>query len=268
VPRKYLSSKLIKLILATIFCLVLIFFVSPKVFRPARLVIAEIAYPFEKSFYVLGKKIRDGTDLLASISSLKKDNDSLLQENDSLKSQIAALSDQKNENAVLREQLKLSPREKYNLAAAFVIGEDPKGLGSWITLDKGQADGIRTGMPVIVSDGILIGKIGYVYGNSSQVILITNSESSVNANDPETGARGIVRGAYGLGLVLDMVEQSDTLTVGNNIATSGLGGVFPPGLLIGKIQQTMISADKLFQQAIITPGAKYSKLDMAFIIKN
>jgi rod shape-determining protein MreC len=85
--------------------------------------------------------------------------------------------------------------------------------------------------------------------------------------DTETGAKGIVHGEYGLGLIMDMVTQSDTLNDGDTIITSGLGSNIPRGLLVGKIKEVRVSADRLFQQAVITSRIKYSKLDVVFIIK-
>ena len=77
-----------------------------------------------------------------------------------------------------------------------------------------------------------------------------------------------MRGEYGLGIVLDLVAQTDAINNGDTIVTSGLGSNMPKGLLIGKIQELGTSADKLFQPALITPQIKYSKLDVVFVIKN
>ena len=86
--------------------------------------------------------------------------------------------------------------------------------------------------------------------------------------DLQTGAKGIVRGEYGLGLVLDMVSQTDLLNVGDDVVTSGLGSDISKGLLIGKIKELQVSSDKLFQGALISPRVKYANLDTIFIIKN
>jgi rod shape-determining protein MreC len=85
--------------------------------------------------------------------------------------------------------------------------------------------------------------------------------------DVETEAKGVIRGEYGLGLILDLVSQTDIINGGDTVATSGLSGDFPRGLLIGKIQETKSTPDKLFQQAVVLPRVKYSKLDMVFILK-
>lgn len=259
-------SKIVRLILITTMFLLLIFFSSKGVFSPVRQLFLKIAYPFQKTFYLASEKTNDTLVLLSSIAKLKNQNEKLIKENNILSSQIVNLQDQKKENEVLRQQLKLAPRNKYNLEAALVIGQDTHGLGSWIMLDKGDSSGIKTGRPVIAS-GVLVGKIDKVYANSSKVTLLTDSSSSINVSDLATGAKGILVGKYNLGLVMGMVEQTEALNPGDDVITSALGKTLPEGLLIGKVQQVSNTPDKLFQQAIIIPKVKYSNLKMVFVIK-
>ncbi|KKP79566.1 MAG: Rod shape-determining protein MreC [Candidatus Moranbacteria bacterium GW2011_GWF2_35_39] len=72
-------------------------------------------------------------------------------------------------------------------------------------------------MAVVVFDGILVGKVKEVYNNSSKVVLLSDASSSVNVSDVETSAKGILSGEYGLGLMLEMVEQTDVLKAGDDI---------------------------------------------------
>lgn len=265
---KYFTSKLIKLLLMAAVCGLLIFLNPKQLFDPIRGFLLGITRPFQKTFYILSEKTRDTFGFLASIGELKEDNERLLRENTDLAARLADLESQRSENAVLREQLDLAPRNKYDLEGAFVIGQDPSGAGLWIAISKGESDGIRAGMPVIVSDGVLVGKVEEAHRTSAKVSLITDPDSSVNVEDIGTGAPGIVKGAYGLGLIMDMVEQSDVLNEGDTISTSGLGGMFPKGFLIGQVGQIVNTPDKLFQQAVVKPAANYSKLDVVFAVKS
>lgn len=266
--KKYLSSKLAKLLIIVAICGLLIFLNPAKIFSPFRNFFLTVAYPFEKMFYILSRKTENATEFLGSISDLRSENEKLLRENVALSSEISTLRGEKKENESLREQLGLLPRKRFDLEAGYIIGQDPQKLGSWIIIDKGQSSGISQGMPVIVSNSIIIGKVSEVYFNSSKVDLLTNSSSSINAQDFDTSAKGIVRGEFGLGVILDMVAQTDILNVGDEIVTSGLGGDMPKGLLIGKIQEIRTTQDKLFQQALIVPLVKYSNLDTVFVLKN
>jgi rod shape-determining protein MreC len=266
-PKKYLTSKLVKFILAIAICLLFIFFIPEKFTVPVRAIFLKAAYPFQKTFYVLSGKTRDFFYLLSSISDLKNKNEKLTEENNRLWARVSDLEGQKKENENLRNQLELAPRQNYKLEASLVIGQDPHGPGSWIIADKGRSKGIESGMPVIISEGILVGKVGEVYDQSSQVILLTDSKSSVNVTDLATGAKGILMGEYNLGLILGMVEQTEILNIGDDIVTSGLGGLMPKGFLIGKIQQVGGTRDKLFQEALVIPKVDYRDLEMVFIVK-
>jgi rod shape-determining protein MreC len=266
--KKYLSSKLIKLVLIVAACGLLIFLNPRKIFSPFRNFLLTIAYPFEKIIYLASQKTGNTIEFLGSISRLRSENEKLLKENQFLTSQRAALNQEKKENDSLREQLGLLPRKKFELEAGSVIGQDPQKLGSWIIIDKGQSSGIAEGMPVIVSEGIIVGKVSETYLNSAKINFLTDSASSINAMDTDTNSKGIIKGEFGLGIMMDMVAQTDILNVGDDIATSGLGGGIPRGLLIGKIQEIRMTQDKLFQQAVIIPSAKYAKLDTVFVIKN
>ena len=217
---------------------------------------------------MVSRNISESSFFLSSIGTMREENEKLLRENNALLAEVAGLQEAKKENDILREQLDLLPRDKFELEPSFVIGQDPQGLGSWLIIGKGSSDGISSGMPVIVSEGILVGKIDEVGPDSSRVNLLTNATSAVNASDLETGAKGLLKGTYGLGIVMDMVSQSDILNEGDTVITSGLGGELPRGLLIGKIQEVKVSPDKLFQQAIIMPRIRYQKLDIVFVVKN
>lgn len=265
--KKHLTSKLIKLIATLFICLLLIFLNPLGIINPIRGFFWTLARPFQKTFYILSAKGADTLDFLKSIGDLRAQNEQLIKENNDLAGQIAQLKDEKRENDELRQQLNLIPRGQYDLEASFVIGQDPQKLGSWIMIDKGLDHGIQKDMPVIVSNSILIGRISEVYPTSAKVDLLTSSSSSINAVDTATSARGVAEGEYGLGIVLNMVSQTDTLNQGDGVVTSGLGGNLPKGLLLGNIQEIGVTPDKLFQQALVAPQIRYSQLDIVFVIK-
>jgi rod shape-determining protein MreC len=268
VQEKYFSSKLIKFFLVLAVCGLLIFLNPKGILSPVRNIFMTLAYPFEKIFYITSKKVESTANFLSSISDLRTENERLIKENAQMEATLVSLTEEKRENESLRQQLDLLPKKKFDLEGGSIIGQDPQKLGSWLMIDKGQTEGIVQGMPVIVSDGIIVGKIGEVNINNSRIDLLSSSSSLVNAVDLDTNAKGIVRGEFGLGAILDMVAQTDVLNVGDEVITSGLGGDMPRGLLIGRIQEIRTTQDKLFQQALITPKVKYSSLETAYVIKN
>jgi len=267
VPHKFFSPNFIKLLAALVVCLALVFLNPRGFFEPVRGILLGAASPFQKTFYFVSERTGNIFSLLFSISNLKEENERLIQENGSLSSQLAELSSEKKENEDLRKQLQLLPQKNFQLEAATVIAEDARGMGSWIMIDKGHASGVEVNMPVIVYDGILVGRISEVYANSAKITLLTDSSSSINVTDLATGAKGILIGEYSLGITLDMVEQTEVLNEGDDIVTSGLGGTTPKGFLIGKVAQVKSSSDKLFQQASVIPKVKYVDLNTVFVVK-
>ncbi|PIR73329.1 MAG: rod shape-determining protein MreC [Candidatus Moranbacteria bacterium CG10_big_fil_rev_8_21_14_0_10_35_21] len=265
--KEFFSPKVKNFLLLIGIIFVLIFFSAKGASRPFQIIAQKIAYPFEKTFYIASRSVSEFFHLVGSIAELKKENEGLLKKNSSLETEVIRLSGEKKENEILREQLRLAPKKDFNLEASFVIGQNPQRHGSWILIDKGSSSGIETGMSVIVSDGILVGRIEEVFSSSARVILLTDPSSAVNSADLDTGAKGVAKGDYGMGIVLDLVSQSEVINVGDTVVTSGLGEVFPKGLFIGQIREVKYSEDKLFQQALISPKAKYAKLDLVFVIK-
>lgn len=246
----------------------LLVFLNPKnFFNPIRFVFAKIAYPFQVASYSVSYKIGGIKDFFVSIGQLNSENGRLMRENLDLISENSRLRDMEKENIFLREQIGLIPREKFNLEAATIISEDPQGFENWIEINKGSNSGIKEGMAVIVSRGVLIGKIQEVFPSFSKVILLSNAKSAVSVVVSQTGAKGVAKGEYGLGMIVDAILQTDAVSVGNEIITSGIASDMPRGLLLGIVQEVRPSEDHLFQQAIVASPVNVSKLDTVFIIK-
>lgn len=247
----------------------LLVFLNPAgFFRPFRSGIKMLVSPFQKIAYLISLKAGLAEEFIFSIGQLKKENESLVRESLELKAENARLADIKRQNEILSEQLDLLPRQKFELENAYVISQDPRGFGNWMEISKGSQNGIQEGMPVIVSRGILVGKIEEVHLNSSKVLLATSPESVVGAMAAKSGTKGVVRGEYGLGIILDMVLQTDEIKTGDEIVTSGIGNNVPRGLLIGTAREVRLSPDQLYQQAVITSPVHFSKLEIVSVIKN
>lgn len=265
--QKFVYTKLFKVILIAALFLLLIFLNPVNIFNPIRSGFSAMLLPFQKAFYSFSAGVENIKDFAGSIGQLKSENEKLIKENQSLLAENAMVNDVKNENTMLREQLNLLPRDKYNLSAAFVVSQNPNETGSWLEINKGSDDGIVSGMPVIVSNGILIGRIQQVDSKSSQVMLLTNPKSTINIMTIESGAKGVAKGEYGLGIIFDMVLQTDSINVGDSVITSGISSDIPRGLYVGTIQEIHQSDDHLFQQAVLAAPIQVSKLQMVFVIK-
>ncbi|MFA6193576.1 MAG: rod shape-determining protein MreC [Parcubacteria group bacterium] len=263
----FFSRKNIKFLSIVFILLVLIFVSFRGADNPLKGFVLGMSSPFLKAFRIFSGGIADLFNFLGSIGDLKGDNEKLIQENQELLAENVRLKDIEKENGILREEFGLAPKNKFDLEASFVIAQDPQGLGNYIIVDKGNGKGIRTGMPAIVSNGILVGRVTDVYSNTAKITLITDPASAINAEVQGSSSKGIVNGEYGLGIKMNMISQAQEIKEGDGVVTSGLGGEMPRGLVIGKISRVDQSKDKLFQEASVLPEANLSDLRIVFLVK-
>lgn len=268
VHRKFIQTKLFRAMVVFGVLWIASVFSPAWLILPIRSSLMTVTFPLQKVFSVVAFEISDTFHFFTSIGELKSENERLEKEHLRLLALNAKFSDVSKENDELRRALDLVPRERFSLKPAEIIGRDVSGLGNWLSINQGSQDGIHKGMPVIVDAGIFIGRVAEVFPVSARVMLLSNPESIVNGIALDTDARGIVKGEYGLGLLFGMVLQSDTLKAGDTVVTSGLGGDTPKGLLIGTLQETRFSDDRLFQQASLLSPVRFDRLRYVFVIEN
>ncbi len=205
---------------------------------------------------------------LQSASAMQKEIEALRAENAQLRSQLILLYEAQIENEDLRRQLDFkSAVPNYQLLVAEVIGRDPGNYIPSLTIDRGAEDGLQVGMPVLTDAG-LVGRISQVSKNAAQVMLITDSASSVSALIQRSRATGVVQGHLGTELVMRYIPQSETVVVGDVVLTSGLGGTFPKRLLIGQVIEVRSDDVHMFQEAVIAPAVDLRNLESVMVLLN
>ncbi|PIX90302.1 MAG: rod shape-determining protein MreC [Candidatus Moranbacteria bacterium CG_4_10_14_3_um_filter_45_9] len=268
VRRKFIQTKFFRALIVFFVLWIVLSFGPVWILAPVRTVVMTVTSPFQKIFSVVAFELSDIYHFFTSIGEIKSDNERLEKERLRLLVENARFSDVSRENEELRREIGLLPRDAFTLTSAAIIGRDVSGLGNWISIDQGSFGGVKKGMSVIVDKGVLIGKIAEVFPTTARVMLLSNPESLISGTALDTEATGIVKGEYGLGLLFDMVLQTDTLKVGDSVVTSGLGGDVPKGLLIGTLQNIHLSSDRLFQQATIVSPVRFDRIRYVFVIQN
>jgi rod shape-determining protein MreC len=192
-------------------------------------------------------------------------------ENRSLKAQLERMSlDQarmsQDADQARRLQALLSFKEQFisQTMAAQVIGASGSELSRSVYIDKGEKDHIKTDMAVITADGI-VGKVLRVYRSTSQVLLINDQTSGVGALLDKTRLQGILRGTSAGEAVLEKVMSDETVPAGELVLTSGGDGVFPKGLLVGRVTKVSAGND-LFLNIHVRPAADLSKLEEVLVV--
>jgi rod shape-determining protein MreC len=194
-------------------------------------------------------------------------------ENRGLKQQIERMSLERvrisqDADQARRLQALLAFKEQFISAtmAAQVIGGSGSELSRVVFIDKGYNDGIRPDMAVITADGV-VGKVLEVYRvpSTSKVLLINDQSSGVGAILDKTRTQGILRGTASGEVVLEKVMSDETVPAGEMVLTSGGDGVFPKGLLVGRVTK-VAPGSELFLNIHVRPAADLSRLEEVLVV--
>lgn len=202
---------------------------------------------------------------LGSSGKLSEENERLREENSQLKADAAKREEDLRLNAALRSQLNFVQSNNFKVVGADIISQDPTNYKQFLTINKGSSSGVQKGQTV-VSGGLLVGRITDTTPSTAKVYLITDFNSAVPVLDQSTRASGVVRGDRGFGLKLEMVAQTDQLKEGDSIITSGFGGDYPKGLVVGSVGAVNQKAADVFQSAAINPAVDFRRLEEVFVI--
>jgi rod shape-determining protein MreC len=195
---------------------------------------------------------------------VNEENKRLREELNALRQEKFELAEIKAQSTRLKKLLDFKDVSPYPVVSANVIGASPSMLRSQVVIvDKGGADGITEGMPVASYDGI-VGRILLAGDKSSEVLLITDPVSAVDAYIHRTRARGIVKGV-GSGCVMEYIENKSDVSVGDKVISSGKDGFFPKGVIIGTV--TDISPSGSFISAGVSPHVDLNSLEEVVIIQ-
>jgi rod shape-determining protein MreC len=192
-------------------------------------------------------------------------------ENRNLKAQIERMSLEQvrisqDADQARRLQALLAFKEQFisQTMAAQVIGSSGSEQSRSLYIDKGENDGIKPDMAVITADGI-VGKVLHAYPSTSLVLLINDQSSGVGAILEKSRLQGILRGTSAGEVALEKVMSDETVPAGEIVVTSGGDGVFPKGLLVGRVTKVGAGSD-LFLNIRVRPAADLSRLEEVLVV--
>lgn len=206
---------------------------------------------------------RDYVDLRA----LREENKRLQLETTTLKRRLEQLQDQALETQRLERLLAMRQASRAEFLTARVVGKDATNWFKTILLDRGSADGIRRNQPVLAPDG-LVGRVVEITPSSARVQLLTDPVSAVGGLIQRTRVTGIVSGNLGAGARVRYLPLMADVAVRDEVVTSGMGGVFPKGILIGRITSVERKSGALFQEATLQSAVDLSRLEEVLILTN
>lgn len=204
---------------------------------------------------------RDYVDL----RGLQEENKGLQRETATQKRRIDQLEEQALETQRLQALLAMRQASRAEFLTARVIGKDATNWFKTILLDRGSLEGVRRNQPVLAPDG-LVGRVVEVTPTSAKVQLLTDPVNAVGGLIQRTRVTGIVSGNLGAGARVRYLPLMADVVVGDQVVTSGMGGVFPKGIPIGRITAVDRRSGALFQEASLQSAVDLSRLEEVLIL--
>ncbi len=195
-------------------------------------------------------------------------NTYLQRQNVLLQDELSRVRSIEQQNRVLRDLLELQQNERHPVVPVNVVAKELIGLSNWLTLDAGTSDGVKIGMPVINSDG-LIGQVIITNDKFAQVLPYSNSLFRVSARVEGSRAYGIVswQAPGNRELVLNHIPQTIPIEVGQLVETSGYSNQYPQGIPIGEVIRVEPGNGVETQIVYLRAFADLFTLSEAFILK-
>lgn len=232
-----------------------------------------VIYPFQWVFSKVGDGIGGFVMHFEDVDRLQEKIDALELENESLRAELSDAEILYDEQAWLYRYLSMKEEHiDYQMCAARVIsasGEGSGGFETLLTLNKGSAQGIQKGMPVVSTSG-LVGMVVEVGINQCYVQTILKPTSSVGALSPESSDKGLLEGDFAYlyqgQAVLKYLPEDAEIKEGDAVITSGNGSVYPYGIPIGKVAEVSVNPHSRTKEAIVTPFHDFSDTKEVMIL--
>lgn len=214
-------------------------------------------------------RVADGVgrmwELYTEIGRLRVENARLRGEVEALSRERAELREQAMAAQRLERLLELRGQTAYRSRAAHVIGRDASRWFGTLLVDRGSRDGVRRNAPVVTADGV-VGRVIEVTLTTARVLLIADSRSAVGALVQRSRDLAVVEGRSERILHLKYLSRTAQVQLGDLVVTSGQGGVFPKGLVVGRITKVIQEEGDYLQDAEVEPAAVLDRLEEVLIL--
>ncbi len=227
-------------------------------------VIQTVSYPIQSGVHNLVNIFNDWWEGYVMLIGIRNENQQLLQEIAELKDRLnRSLEDSVQYNR-LRGQLLFAQRQPDRKVFAEIIGESIDNIHQMRLINRGSKHGLKRNFSAILREG-LVGRVQSVTPFQSNLQLITDFRSRVPALIQRNRIRGLIYGTQ-TGLEMRQINRRAKVKKGDRVITSGLGGLYPKGILIGTIVEVRVQPHELFQTASIETAVDLSRMEEVFII--
>ena len=230
--------------------------------------VSSIINPVQRVFVDFRNKIQGNSAYFSNMEAIMQENEELKKKNSELETVLRELEMIKAENTTLQEYMSLTEKySSYQTIPAYVINKDVSNYSSTLVLNVGTNDGIKENMTVIADKG-LVGHVISVSDNTCKVQVIIDSASTVSSSISTTQESIICKGTLENDQILraTYIPTGAELIQGDSVYTSGIGGIYPKGIIIGTIKEIVTTSNITDRYAIVEPAVDFSKIDTVLII--
>lgn len=229
---------------------------------------SKIVMPIQSGFTYLKNKLKGNNQYFADVDTLKKENEELKKKNNKLEESVRQLEMIQSENKTLKEYLNLSEQYKqYETVPGYIINKDTSNYSKVFVINIGTKSGIQKNMTVIASEG-LVGHVISVTENTAKVQTVVDSSNVVSATLEGSGDNIICRGMLEKNqLKATYINTTTTLTQGEKLYTSGMGGIYPKGIYIGTIKEIKETKNITDRYCIVESAVDFENLETVLVIK-
>lgn len=254
--------------LAVVLCILIVHFSGSN---PVTNAIRTVFSPFQNGAAYVSAKVNNLTSFIWEAQSYKEQNERLLHELNEAQMNTMDAAKYREENERLRALLDLKgSMDGYSTVAASVIAYSANNWYDTIQINKGTADGIDNGASVLCGDGV-VGRVVNVGRNWATVSSIINTGSATGIRVSRTGDIGVVEGDGELcmkGLCrVSFIENDSSLIVGDILETSGSGGIYPQGYVVGRVKEVKNDSTGHLSEALVEPTVNFSRLREVLVVQ-
>ena len=265
------NNKTIGIVVTVIILILLVFLSNMKLesFSYVENAFSTIVMPIQTGYTFLKNKISGNTNFFINMDELKAENEELKNKNSELEKSLRELEIIKAENQTMKEYLGLTQKyTEHKTFPAYIISKDISNYSNIFVINAGKNDGIDVNMTVIADAG-LVGYIISVTDTTAKVETIIDTSSAVTASIAGTEDSIICRGSLENGMLkATYIPTNAEISEGDRIETSGMGGIYPKGITIGKVKTVEDTLNKIDKYAWIEPAVDFSKLRTVLVITN
>lgn len=269
---KLFSKKVVILLLALITVVVLAgaSLKGKYQFPIAERMVTTVIAPISSVMTNVGYRLRKSMLFVGNFFALHKDNQQLRTEKQQLQEKLVRMEEIEAENVRLRDVLSYQNRvPQYKIVTAAVIARDPAGWMDMIMIDRGSAEGISKDMPVVTHQG-LVGNVVQVFSHAAKVQLVLSPRSSVGGlvqrNKSRIAAIIVGNGTKPLSPRMINLARDADIVKDDVIITSGFGGIYPKGILIGQVKDVIEEEGGLLKYAVLKPAVDFDRLEEVMVI--